>query len=103
VETCIGNGLTLRGTRARFLTFLAGDVERHFLWHYRSMETHAKLFRAIVILGAALTTPACEGGKCPTNDCLPNDGGRPSLDAVVTTDGGPSPVDADTSDVILIL
>jgi hypothetical protein len=107
VETCIGNGLTLRGTRARFLTFLAGDVERHFLWHYRPMETHAKLFRAIVILGAALTTPACEGGKCPTNDCLPKDGGSldavvPSLDAVVTTDG-PSPVDADTSDVILIL
>ncbi|MFN0249411.1 MAG: hypothetical protein ACKV2T_21170 [Kofleriaceae bacterium] len=65
------------------------------------METHAKLFRAIVILGAALTTPACEGGKCPTNDCLPNDGGRPSPDAVVTRDGGP--VDADTSDVILIL
>jgi hypothetical protein len=86
------------------LTFLAADVERHILWHYPVMETHAKLFRAIVILGAALTTPACEGGKCPTNNCLPTDGGGPVIvDAVVMTDGGPSPVDADTSDVILIL
>ena len=96
------NDLTLRGARPRFLTFLAGDVERHFLWHYPAMETHAKLFRAIVILGAALTTPACEGGKCPTNNCLPTDAGPVLVDAIVMTDGG-SPVDADTSDVILIL
>ncbi len=65
------------------------------------METHAKLFRAIVILGAALTTPACEDGKCPTTTCLPVDGGPSMVDVVVVHDGGP--VDADTSDVILIL
>ncbi len=69
------------------------------------METNAKLFRAIVILGAALTTPACEGGKCPTNQCTPSppdgsvvivDGGRP-------LDDGATPRDAEPSDVILIL
>lgn len=66
------------------------------------MEPHAKLFRAIVILGAALTTQGCEHGKCPTNNCLPTDG-RTATDTVVVNDGGPPPVDADTSDVILIL
>lgn len=76
-----------------------------FLWHYPPMETHAKLFRAIVILGAALVTPGCEEGKCPTNNCLPSDAGGPVVlvDGTISTDGGPSPVDADTSDVILIL
>ena len=69
------------------------------------METNAKLFRAIVILGAALTTPACEGGKCPTNQCTPS---PPDGSVVIVDCGGPlndgsTPRDAEPSDVILIL
>jgi hypothetical protein len=67
------------------------------------MESSSKLFRAIVILGAALTAPACEGGKCgPNADCAPRpDGGGPII-VVDARDGG-SPVDATPMDVIVII
>ncbi len=71
------------------------------------MEPNSKLFRAIVILGAALTAPACEGGKCgPNADCAPApDAGGPIIvviDANKTDAGGP-PGDATPMDVIVII
>jgi hypothetical protein len=71
------------------------------------MEPNAKLFRAIVILGAALTAPGCEGGKCgPNADCAPRtDAGIIIVDA---RDGGGfpdafPPGDASMVDVIVII
>lgn len=69
------------------------------------MEPNAKLFRAIVILGAALTAPGCEGGKCgPNADCAPRTdaGDGPILiDGRVFPDATPS--DATPVDVIVII
>ncbi|MGE0398470.1 MAG: hypothetical protein AB7T06_17320 [Kofleriaceae bacterium] len=67
------------------------------------MEPNAKLFRAIVILGAALTAPACEGGKCgPNADCAPRpDGAGPIVDGRTFPDAAPS--DATPVDVIVII
>lgn len=74
------------------------------LWHYRHVEPNAKLFRAIVILGAALTAPACdEHGKCdPGANCTPSvDGGTTVSDARAFPD---APVtDATPMDVIVII
>lgn len=88
------------------MTFLAPEVDSHparALWHYPRMEPNARLFRAIVILGAALTAPACEGGKCgPDSECSPRpDGGIVIGDATKLDAGGPS--DATPMDVIVIL
>lgn len=73
------------------------------MWHYPSMEPNARLFRAIVVLGAALTAPACEGGKCgPDAECAPRpDGGIIITDAGKLDGGGPT--DATPVDVIVIL
>jgi len=76
------------------------------MWQYRPVERNAKLFRAIVILGAALTAPACEGGKCPTTTCQPTDGGGPQIVDARPLDGGfidASPNDATMVDVIVII
>lgn len=58
------------------------------------MTTNKKLFRAIVVLGAAMTAPACDDDRChkcePTPDAVANN------DANTThTDGGvaDAPVD----------
>ncbi len=55
---------------------------------------HDRLFRAVVVMGAAIGTSACyEHGSTPPNP----------LDARVSDAGKTSPVDAPTLDVIAIL
>ena len=66
------------------------------------MGKHEKLFRAIVVMGAAMTAPACGTDRC--HKCVP-----PQEDATVATNDAPptdggvdGPSDAPV-DVVLIL
>lgn len=62
------------------------------------MGTNAKLFRAIVVLGAALTAGGCEEDTCTT--CVPD--AVAQVDAATTDAPRDAPVDA-MVDAILIL
>ena len=64
------------------------------------MAPNAKLFRAIVVLGAAMTASACTDSTCAR--CVPTDAIIAS-DTPVDAGQSDGPVDADVSDVILIL
>ena len=70
------------------------------------MSRKEKLFRAIVVMGAAITAPACGDDRCAK--CAPD--ANPNPDAVATSDAtpsdagtdGPAPSDAQV-DAVLIL
>lgn len=72
----------------------------------------SKLFRAIVVMGAAITTPACDGGKKADRQtpapaprdamAVPADASTDAsvdamIDAVVAADARPRPVGADAA------
>lgn len=64
------------------------------------MSRNEKLFRAIVVMGAAMTAPGCDVDK-DCGKCLP-------IDAAVVADGGvavdaPTPSDAVVDSVIIII
>jgi hypothetical protein len=68
---------------------------------------HDKLFRAIVVMGAAMTAPACDDHRCAK--CIPI-GDAVATDTVATTDARPTDAGVDTHgpsdapvDVVLIL
>lgn len=63
-------------------------------------EKREKLFKAIVVMGAAMATPACDDDRCAK--CVPP--GDAPVDVVANGDAGTdaSPTDAPV-DVVLIL
>ena len=67
--------------------------------HYWPVSSNKKLFRAVVVLGAALTSSACDDDRChkcsPTPDAVAN-----NVDAATHTDAG---VDAEPDAFIAIL
>jgi hypothetical protein len=71
--------------------------------HYIGVGKHEKLFRAIVVMGAAMTAPACDDDRC--FKCVPPPSDAVPTDTVATTDAPPKdagPSDAPV-DVVLIL
>ena len=62
------------------------------------MSRTDKLFRAIVVMGAAITAPACGDSRCAK--CVPPPDAVATSDA--PTDAAPGPTDAPV-DVVLIL